>query len=287
MTSGGGIAGALRVPPRWLQLREPADAAARSGELAGLLADQLAEHLPDGDVLQVHDLGAGTGSLCRWLSPMLAGRIGRPQRWLLHDRDARLLALATGPPGVPVETRTGDVLSLTGDDLARAGVLAASALLDMLTAQELARLVAVCRLPGCPVLLTITVAGRVELDPPHPLDPQLGAAFDEHQRRPARGGRLLGPDAAAAASDGFAAAGYRVLLRPSPWRLGAGDTELTQAWLRGWVAAACEQRPELSPGVAAYEDERRRQLAAGRLRVVVHHDDLLAIPSPDHPRAER
>jgi hypothetical protein len=282
VTAGGGIAGALRVPPRWLQLREPADAAARSTELVEHLVEHLTQHVvgrPDGGVLPVHDLGAGTGSMCRWLAPTLDRRLGRPQRWVLHDRDARLLALAAGPPGVAVETRTGDVLSLTRGDLAGAAVVAASALLDMLTSDELARLVAVCRLPRCPVLLTITVVGRVELDPPHPLDARLGAAFDEHQRRPARGGRLLGPDAVTAAADAFTGAGYRVVVRPSPWRLGAGDAELTQAWLRGWVAAACEQRPELGPGAAAYEDERRRQLAAGGLGVVVHHADLLALPA--------
>jgi hypothetical protein len=287
VTAGGGIAGALRVPPRWLQLREPADAAARSTELAGLLAGHLVEHPPDDGVLQVHDLGAGTGSLCRWLSAELEDRLAGPRRWVLHDRDARLLALAAGPPGVAVETRTGDVLGLTRDDLAGAAVVTASALLDMLTSDELARLVAVCRLPRCPVLLTITVVGRVEFDPPHPLDAHLGAAFDEHQRRPARGGRLLGPDGAAAAAAAFTRAGYRVVVRPSPWRLGAADTELVQAWLRGWVAAACEQRPELGPGAAAYEDERRRQLAAGRLGVVVHHADLLALPPAARRDAER
>ena len=153
MTATGGIAGALRVPPQWLQLREPADAAARSAELADLLA----EHLPDGPggpggVVLVHDLGAGTGSLCRWLGRRLDRRVGRPQRWVLHDRDPHLLALASGPPGVAVDTRTGDVLGLTRADLAGASVMAASALLDMLTADELARLVAACCLPRCPVL---------------------------------------------------------------------------------------------------------------------------------------
>jgi hypothetical protein len=271
-TSGGGVGGiaaAARVPPLWLRLREPADAAARSVELVDVLRD----HLPR-DGLVVHDLGAGTGSMCRWLAPRLAG----PQQWVLHDRDPRLLALADGPPGVDVRTRAGDVLHLTGDDLEGAGLVTASALLDMLTAGELARLVEVCAPPRCPVLLTITVVGRVELDPTHPHDAELGAAFDQHQRRPARGEPLLGPDAVAAASGAFTAAGYTVLTRPSPWRLGPADADLTRAWLRGWVAAACEQRPELSGPAAAYADERARELAAGTLGVRVHHDDLLALP---------
>ena len=38
----------------------------------------------------VHDLGCGTGAMGRWLAPLLPG----PQHWVLHDRDADLLALA-------------------------------------------------------------------------------------------------------------------------------------------------------------------------------------------------
>ena len=40
----------------------------------------------------VHDLGSGTGSMARWLAPRLPG----PQHWVLHDRDAGLLARAAG-----------------------------------------------------------------------------------------------------------------------------------------------------------------------------------------------
>ena len=38
----------------------------------------------------IHDLGSGTGSMSRWLAPRLPG----PQHWVLHDRDADLLARA-------------------------------------------------------------------------------------------------------------------------------------------------------------------------------------------------
>jgi len=42
------------------------------------------------------------------------------------------------------------------------------------------------------------------------------------------------------------------------------------------VTAACEQRPELRGAAAAYASRRLADAAAGRLRVVVQHDDLLA-----------
>src|SRR4029077_13860807 len=135
----------------------------------------------------VHDLACGTGSMGRWLAPLLSA----PQHWILHDRDPDLLALAeAGVPG-PVEIRLGDVTRLGRDDLAGASLITASALLDLLTADELAGLIAACAGPGCPVLLTLSVSGRVQLRPSDPLDAHIAAAFDEHQRRTTSRGRLL------------------------------------------------------------------------------------------------
>ena len=88
---------------------------------------------------------------------------------------------------VTVEERQGDVTRLRPDDLAGATLVTASALLDMLTADELDRLVRLCVATGCPALMTLSVIGRVELSPADPLDDVLGAAFDDHQRRTAGG----------------------------------------------------------------------------------------------------
>src|SRR5688572_7732032 len=84
--SGGMSVAVGSVTPEWLRLREPADAEARSAELA----ERLREHLPAGAPLVVHDLGGGTGGMGRWLAPRLRG----PQHWVVHDRDADLLELA-------------------------------------------------------------------------------------------------------------------------------------------------------------------------------------------------
>ena len=67
-----------------------------------------------------------------------------------------------------------------------------------------------------------------------------------------------------------------MLVRSSPWRLGADQADLAAEWLSGWVAAACEQRPELAGPAAAYAPRRLADAAAGRLGVVVDHHDLLA-----------
>ena len=96
-----------------------------------------------------------------------------------------------------------------------------------------------------PLLIAMTVTGRVRLTPAEPLDVPLGVAFNAHQRRDGR----LGPDAVAAAVD---ALGGEVLVRPSPWRLGAAHAELMAAWFGGWVDAACEQEPALAAEAGAY-----------------------------------
>jgi hypothetical protein len=247
---------AVGVSPEWLVLREPADAAARSAELA----DRLARHLPAGRLV-IHDLGGGSGAMGRWLAPRLPG----PQHWVVHDRDADLLELAVAAPPAPavtVEARRSDVTRLEPGDLAGADLVVASALLDILTADELARMLGACA--GLPMLLALTVVGRVTLAPEDRLDARIGAAFNAHQRR----GGLLGPDAITAVPG--------AIVRPSPWHLAAAHAELTTAWLDGWVAAACEQEPELDTG--AYRDRRLAQAAAGELAVTVDHADLLVLP---------
>src|SRR3954452_20775140 len=101
-----------------------------------------------------------------------------------------------------------------------------------------------------------------------------GACSAPHGPTPP-GGRLLGPDAVAAALEQLRGTEAEVLVRPSPWRLGAADADLTAAWLDGWVAAACEQDRALAAEAGAYRDRRLAQAAAGELAVAVHHADLL------------
>ena len=57
-----------------------------------------------------------------------------------------------------------------------------------------------------------------------------------------------------------------------------GVPGLAAEWLRGWVAAACEQEPALASEAGAYQDRRLAQAAAGELRVTVGHADLLVLP---------
>ncbi|MGV9856173.1 SAM-dependent methyltransferase [Streptomyces sp. NPDC003442] len=264
-----------RYTPDWLELREGADAAARSPELLEALGPQLS-----GPPLVIHDLGCGTGSMGRWLAPRLSG----PQLWILHDRDPDLLdraavrmpRAATDGSRITVATARGDLSRLTASTLDGASLVTASALLDVLTPEEVDGIAAACAEAECPALLALSVVGRVELTPADPMDAEITEAFNAHQRR----GGLVGPDAMAVASEAFARHGATVRTHASPWVLGAERSALTAEWLRGWVGAAVEHRPELGARAEAYLRRRLAMAAAGALRVVVHHHDLLALPAP-------
>ena len=249
-------AGYTRVSPSWLALREPADAAARATDLARLLPPTPGP---------IHDLACGTGSMGRWLAPLLPG----PRRWVLHDLDPERLRVAAAhpPAGATVEVRQSDITQLRADDLAGASLITASALLDLLTEDELAGLVSLCAETGSPTLLTLSVTGGVALSPPDPLDARVAAAFNDHQRR----GGLLGPDAVAVAAARFEALGAEVHVSPSPWRLGAEQAGLTAEWLKGWLDAACEQEPGLVDETRAYSGRRLTTVTVG-------HADLLVLP---------
>jgi hypothetical protein len=273
----GGLS--IGLAPEWLALRESADATARA---SGLLAPLRAWLSSRSDAnLVIRDLGCGTGSMGRWL----AGQLPGPQHWVLHDRDPELLVRAIDAPpamardGRPVSSSAelSDLAGLSAADLAGTSLITASALLDLLTAEEITALADACLAAGCPALITLSVLGRVMLNPADPLDAEFEEAFNAHQRRDTGGRRQLGPDAFDAAVEAFGR-GAVVRQERSPWRLGPGEAPLTAEWLRGWVSSAVHERPELADIAEDYLNRRLETNAAGGLRVVVAHADLLALP---------
>ncbi|QAY74223.1 SAM-dependent methyltransferase [Agromyces protaetiae] len=271
------MSGVIDVDADWLALREAEDARARSRELALAAASALAP----GQVV-VHDLGSGTGSMLRWLGPLLPG----PQVWVLHDWNAALLDRALiGDPArdrdgrpISVQIRTRELARLRRADLDGADLVTASALLDVLTAEEIGAVVEACTAAGCPVLISLSVTGDVELDPVEPLDDELRAAFNAHQQRLVGGRRLVGPSGAALAEGLFREAGWSVARATSLWRLGRREPGLLGRWLDGWLDAALEQRADLRRDGVRYRALREAQLRRGALSATVSHADLLASP---------
>ncbi|MGQ7786541.1 methyltransferase domain-containing protein [Nesterenkonia sp. CL21] len=282
------LASADRISAEWLSLREAADAAAREPtrpEVAALLA----ELRPT----TVVDVGCGTGAGGRWLLPLLSGDPG----WLLLDHDPDLLAdtaerlAARGATG-PVETREADVADLDAalDGAAGHTLTIASALLDLLTPSQVQELVHTCIRRGAPLLVALTVTGRMTADPGHPEDGLVTEAFNRHQRR---GGRC-GPDAVAVLTEAARGQGTPVRTWETPWRLGPDDAVLLRQLVEDRAAVAAEQLDAegTAPADGAerarrWRDDRLGQLAAGRLHLEIGHQDVLVGRAGLEPATKR
>jgi hypothetical protein len=149
-------------------------------------------------------------------------------------------------------------------------------LLDVLTTEQLT---AVCQ----PVIdnrvaafFSLTVTGDLTLDPPHPHDQLLLAAFNDHQRRAGR----AGPDASALTVDLLRAANFAVSTQDTPWQLTAESAAtFVDQLLTERLAAAVAQDRALAATADDWLELRRAQLAAGVLRIELAHRDILGLPS--------
>ncbi len=274
--------------PEWLALREPVDHRSRADAAMSLLVHAWRA----GGWSRVLDLGSGTGSNLRYLSPRLPG----VRHWTLLDHDAALLAHAAAPDGAEVTCITGD-LAVAGLEAIResdADLVTASALLDLVSKDWLRALAAACRESGSAALFALTCDGAIQWqaaeDDPRPVDDPDDAlvrrAFNAHQRRDKGLGPALGPMAGLTGETIFRGAGYRAWLLRSPWRLGPGDAPLARALVDGWEAAAAEQLgsapsdddPAGADRVRAWAERRRATIESGRFGLTVGHLDLLALP---------
>jgi hypothetical protein len=267
----------LEVSGEWLALREPEDADARSRDLA-LSAAAL---LPEGPIV-IHDLGSGTGSMMRWLAPLLPG----PQTWILHDWNAGLLEQAIDGvrprdrdnAAISVQSQTGNLAELRPAEIAGASLVTASALLDVLTSGETRAIVNACVGARVPALFSLSVSGDVRLSPRDELDGAFEHAFKAHQIREAASRQQLGRYGAPVARGLFAQAGWQERQSTTVWRLDHRRPLLLSEWFSGWVDAAVEQNPALRAEATRYRQLRASQIERGELAAEVSHVDLLAWP---------
>lgn len=247
--------------PQWLNLREPADHAARD---AGLLA---AAARAAGPTPVIVDLGAGTGSTVRAFKDVLPG----DARWRLVDFDPALLALA-GEGQSQIETHCLDLTDLSTLPLQGATLVSASALLDLVSHAWLETLAARLAEHRLPFYAALSYDGVMQWDPSLPEDEAVTTAFNRNQRSAKSFGDALGPDAWSAAEAIFKAHGFAVSTAQSPWQLAQADRKL-QAELLGGIANAAAEA-----GQAAHDWADRRIAAIGASRCHIGHVDLLAVP---------
>jgi SAM-dependent methyltransferase len=249
----------------WLDLREPADHAARDpGLLAAAIAWLAAAAAP-----VVVDLGCGTGSTLR----AFGARAPAGLRWRLIDRDPVLLAEAARRAGAGVETIPADLGDLDRLPLDGARLVTASALFDLMPGDWTSALVERLAVRRLGLYAALNYDGRMAWDPALPEDAAVTEAFNRHQRTDKGLGPALGPGATAALAGALAARGYAVRVAHSPWRLGAAEAAL-QSELVGGIAAAAKEAG--FAGAAAWGQVRRAATAS--TSCTVGHADLLALP---------
>src|SRR5215831_15191636 len=223
----------------WLALREPIDSVSRSMRLTRAIADAL----PRYRAIDILDLGAGTGANVRYL----AGKLPLPQRWLLIDRDERLLDRA--PKAWPSQCLDLQHAVLDASLFAGRALVTASALLDLASDAWLQTLATRCQEAGAAVLFALTYDGRLDYAPAEPEDDLIRDLVNQHQRTDKGLGPAAGPAATSRAGELFAAAGYHVEREVSDWVLGPESASLQRSLIDGWAEAAAAVAPDQSVAI--------------------------------------
>jgi SAM-dependent methyltransferase len=288
---------ALQFSADWLGLREKLDQQARNKALAQALADRLKEQP------RLLDLGAGTGSLFRFMAPL----IGRPQTWIFADADETLLHAGLkrtaewaerngldvvsrqgpGKPSLSLGTSTGKwrIETLVTDlgqvphglPLDRVDAVVCSALLDLTSRAWMARLFAALRVP---FYAGMSVNGRDAWVPLHSADRVVRTAFRRDQRRDKGLGPALGNDAGETALRLLSDLGFQTRKAASDWRIPGSARTVTRRLAQMTSSPALQAMPGQKRKIADWTSARLKQAVKGRLSIRIGHFDILGFP-PD------
>jgi hypothetical protein len=272
-----GCRAAAGFDPQWLQLRSTFDNAARSGRLTRLFADSLPENP------RLLDLAAGTGANLRYLAP----RIGRSgQRWVLADHDRELLDAVNGeiarwPQQAPaLQCQQIDLVrDLGGLNPADFDGIVSTALFDLVSADWAKRFTGWLAQAPRPVLLTLSVDGRLDWTPGDPADADMRGWIEAHQATDKGFGPALGPLAPALLAELLQGHGYDVSTEESDWIIGPGDAAMHRALIEGYRTAALEIAPAIcADAINGWAQRRLDASERGALMVLVGHVDIFARP---------
>ena len=274
----------------WLALREPADHEARSI----ILRNHLQAHLANRDDVDIIDLGCGTGSNLRALAPHLPPR----QSWRLVDYDQTLLDAARrtlrdwadsasdADSGLVLQkdrktiTVVFDRVDLAADLeklLARKpDLVTAAAFFDLVSPEWIARFCDALAAHRLTFFTVLTYDGLDRWLPPHPADEAMVRAFHAHQATDKGFGMAAGPQASHILQQALTRQRYRVVMEPSPWKLGQTQRALMNALSDGFAGAVAETRMVPADIVESWRVARRDAVSCE-----VGHYDLLGLPSAD------
>lgn len=294
------------IEASWLAVRRAADERARLASLplierlvayvasldhlsprqidAALGGDPCAEAIPR-RVAWV-DVGAGTGANQAWLGPATHAALGAgwTQEWHLLDHDAALLDAvepSTAAWLAETERHVGGVETVATvlAGLPEPRVMTCSALLDLMTADQIDTLVGASVTTSAPALWSLSVTGTISLTPVNAHDQQVADLFNLHQRGESSSRPTLGPDAARYAEQAFIAAGWHTEVVSTPWVLGPGDEPLSRRFLTERAAAAkAAQAAGSDAQIESWLHSRLDDIDGGTLTLQVDHVDVLALP---------
>ena len=270
----------------WLRLREPFDHSARNAAVEDAVA---AWCRPLNQArLHVVDLGAGTGSNFRALSP----RLPLPQDWLLLDHDAELLDQVVAQTRNWADNRSLDwriaddcihigecTIRCRQIDFAR-GLMLPSPRTDLLCAAALMDLVSAAWFEsltgcGCDAIYTVlTYDGRIEWHPQDAWDETARELVNRHQLGDKGFGPALGPQAPINMARTLRMHGFEVISDRSDWCMTPTDRIMQTCLLEGWRQAIAQLTPARE--LEAWVQRRQSLIDDGGSHLQVGHKDLFA-----------
>ncbi len=267
----------------WLELRYEADAKARKGMIGKIIKKPEAR-----GPISVLDLGAGTGNNALFLIPELINSGIKNQSWLLIDRDADLLNIARKKLD---NTKSDFEDSVIGTDIlvadltenleklpfGDADLVVSSALFDLVSKEWIERFMErISKSRVKQVLISLTVDGRIEWSPEHPLDPSISDLFKKDMQRDKGFGPALGKDASEVLKQSLVTSGYDVTEFDTAWRIGPDQKKLQKRYMEDMISAVlnCNDDQE---SINDWRDHRMALIESGKCQLLVGHTDIYAI----------